>query len=156
MIYHTSQPCNFVLLLLYIEINVNQMTILCIKFTYLELCVKVKDNSQRFEIVTQSKFLCDFLLELFCFPQVFVLLRKDDIDQILGCSAVHEMIAPELHPLTSLSRSISVIFSPFFNTDNLYCGALVELHSLPFFVGIVEFAINRFGKSLVHSWINLV
>ena len=33
--------------------------------------------------------------------------------------------------------------------------ALVELHSLPFFVGIVEFAINRFGKSLVHSWINI-
>ena len=68
----------------------------------LNLCVKVNDNSQIFEIVVQLKFLCDFLLELSSFPQVLVLIHKDDIDQILGCCAVHKMIAPELHPLTCL------------------------------------------------------
>lgn len=69
---------------------------------YLKFCLKVKNNSQRFEIVVQFKFLCDFLLEFSSFAQVFVLVRKDDIDQILGCCAVHKMIAPELHPLSCL------------------------------------------------------
>ena len=46
-------------------------------------------------------------------------------------------------------------FGPSLKTYNLYFWALVDLYSLPFFVGIVEFAINRFGKSLVHSWKNI-